>query len=309
MPHIKFGWRIPAFPVDGSQGQTFSNQIINSLKDVHHLYDSAWVADHVIPWATFVDASVDTLECFATMSYLAGAFPGLDFGSIVFCQSYRNPALLAKMGATLQLLSGGRFIMGIGAGWKEDEYRAYNYEFPKASVRIAQMEETVQIMRAMWANSPATFEGKHYQVQGAYCNPMPDPTPPIMIGGGGEKLTLRVVAKHADWWDMPGPDITTYAHKLNVLRQHCADVGRDADEIVQSWGASVAIAETETQVKSIADATPFGPNAIIGTPEQVTEQLRQYTNLGVTNLIMRFAGFPKSDGAMLFGEQVIPAFR
>lgn len=306
---IKFGWRVPAFPVDGSQGQDFSGQIINTLNEIHHLYDSAWVADHVIPWATFVDKDVDTLECFATMSYLAGAFPKLDFGSIVLCQSYRNPALLAKMAATLQLLSGGRFIMGIGAGWKEDEYMAYNYPFPKASVRIAQMSETVQIMKAMWTNSPATFEGKHYQIHEAHCSPMPSPTPPIMIGGGGEKLTLRVVAKYADWWDMPGPDVETYTHKLNVLRQHCAEVGRDADEIVQSWGATVSIAETESEAKRIAEGTPFGNNAIVGTPEQIIEKLRAYTDLGVENLIMRFADFPKTDGVKLFGETVIPALR
>lgn len=309
MTSVKFGWRIPAFPVDGSRGATFARQITNSLQAVHTHFDSAWVADHVVPWATFVNSDVDTLECFTSMSYLAGAFPSLDIGSIVLCQSYRNPALLAKMGATLQLFSGGRLIFGIGAGWKEDEYRAYNYEFPKASVRIAQLAEAVQIIRAMWTESPATFEGKYYRIEKAYCEPMPDPVPPIMIGGGGEKLTLRVVAQLADWWDHPGGDVNLYAHKLNVLKEHCRAVGRDYDDITKSWGTSVAIAETESEAKRIAASTPFGNNAITGTPEQVTEHLKTYTALGVSNLIMRFADFPKTEGAKLFATRVVPEFR
>lgn len=309
MSTIQFGWRIPAFPVDGSQGTAFVKQITDSLNALHSHYDSAWIADHVVPWASFVDSDVDTLECFTAMSYLAGAFPSLEIGSIVLCQSYRNPALLAKMGATLQLLTGGRLIFGIGAGWKEDEYKAYNYDFPKASVRIAQLAETIQIIRAMWSGSPATFEGKYYRIENAYCEPMPDPMPPIMVGGGGEKLTLRVVAQYADWWDLPGGNVETYAHKLNVLKGHCQEVGREYDEILKSWGGSVAIAETEAEAKAIADATPFGANAIVGTPEQITEHLRRYTDLGVKNLIMRFADLPETGGAELFAEKVIPEFK
>jgi len=310
MTKVKFGWRVPAFPVDQSRGATFIHEIVHTLTQIQDSFDSAWVADHFIPWARFQADDTDTLECLTSMSYLAGAFPQLDFGSIVLCQSYRNPALLAKMGATLQMLSGGRFILGIGAGWKQDEYLAYNYDFPKASVRIAQLSETVQIIRNLWTETPASFEGKYYHIKNAYCEPKPDPRPPIMIGGGGEKLTLRVVAKYADWWNIPGGDVKTYAHKLDVLRSHCEAVGRNYDEIVKTWaGETVAIAETEAVAKEIAEASPFsGGSGVIGTPDQVAQHLRGYTDLGVTHFILRFADFPNTAGVELFAREIIPQF-
>ncbi len=311
MTQIKFGWRVPAFPVDDSRGTTFVDQIAQNLERAQGKFASAWVADHFIPWARFQSDDTDTLECLTSMSYLAGAFPELDFGSIVLCQSYRNPALLAKMGATLQLLSKGRFILGIGAGWKQDEYLAYNYEFPKASVRIAQLSETVQIIQKLWTEAPASFEGKYYRIKDAYCEPKPDPRPPILIGGGGEKLTLRVVAQYADWWNIPGGSVENYARKLEILRDHCQAVGRNYDEIVKTWaGELVAIAETEAEAKRIAEASPFdGSSRIVGTPDQVAQYLRRFTDLGVAHFILRFADFPNPAGVELFAQEVIPRFQ
>ncbi len=310
MANTKFGWRVPAFPVDGSRGSTFIEQITRTLDQVQGQFDSAWVADHFIPWASFEADETDTLECWTSIAYLAGAFPELDFGSIVLCQSYRNPALLAKMGATLQALTGGRFILGIGAGWKEDEYLAYGYEYPKASVRIAQLEEAVHIIHRMWTETPADFEGEYYAIEDAYCEPKPDPRPPIMIGGGGERLTLRVVAKHADWWNFPGGSVENYAHKLDVLRSHCDAVGRDYDEIAKTWaGEFVAVAESAAEARQIADASPFNDGGIVGTPDQVAEQLRAFTDLGVEYFILRFADFPNPAGARLFAEEVTPRFQ
>lgn len=311
MTNVKFGWRVPAFPVDGSRGSTFVDQITNTLERIQGGFDSAWVADHFIPWAESEADDTDTLECLTSICFLAGAFPELDFGSIVLCQSYRNPALLAKMGATLQVLSGGRFILAIGAGWKTDEYLAYGYEFPRASVRIAQLEEAVQIIRKMWTETPASFEGKYYRIQNAYCEPRPDPRPPIMIGGGGERLTLRAVARYADWWNIPGGSVENYAHKLDVLRGHCQAVGRDYDEIVKTWaGELVAVAETEAEARRMAEASPFdGGSNIVGTPDQVAEWLRAFTDLGVEHFILRFADFPDTAGVELFAEEVVPQFR
>lgn len=308
MSKVKFGWRVPAFPVDGSQRSTFVDQITNNLARVRGRFDSAWVADHFIPWASFQADETDTLECWTTICYLAGAFPELQFGSIVLCQSYRNPALLAKMGATLQLLSGGRFIFGIGAGWKQDEYLAYDYEFPGAPVRIAQLAETVRIVRKLWTEAPASFEGTYYRIKDAYCEPRPDPPPPIMIGGGGERLTLRVVAEQADWWNFPGGSVENYAHKLEVLRSHCEAVGRDYEEIVKTWTAEmVAIAETEAEARRLAEASPYdGGSQLVGTPAQIVERLRAFTDLGVEHFVLRFADFPNPAGAELFAEAVIP---
>jgi len=250
------------------------------------------------------------LECWTGISYLAGAFPHLQFGSIVLCQSYRNPALLAKMAATLQALTGGRLIFGIGAGWKEDEYLAYGYAFPADAVRIAQLTEVVRIIRCMWTETPASFEGQHYRIKEAYCAPKPVPVPPMLIGGGGERLLLRVVAEQADWWNYPGGSVENYAHKLDVLRRHCQAVGRDYDEIVKTWACeSVAVAETEAEARRIAARSPFADeSAIVGTPEQVAGQLRRFTALGVEHFILRFADFPDPGGAELFASRVIPQF-
>jgi alkanesulfonate monooxygenase SsuD/methylene tetrahydromethanopterin reductase-like flavin-dependent oxidoreductase (luciferase family) len=311
MSEVEFGWRLPAFPVDGSRGAEFVQQIVENLTQVQGRFQSAWVADHFIPWANFQSDETDTLECLTAVNYMAGAFPLLDFGTIVLCQSYRNPALLAKMAATLQLLSGGRFILGIGAGWKADEYRAYNYDYPKPAVRIGQLEDTVEIIKRLWSSTPATYEGKYYSIENAYCEPKPDPRPPIMIGGGGEQLTLRVVAKHADWWNFPGSTLENYTHKLDVLRQHCDAVGRDYDEIRKTWACEqVAVAATEEEARRMATASPFsGNNLLVGTPEQVAEGLRTFTNVGVTYFMLRFCDFPGTEGVLRFAEEVMPLVR
>lgn len=311
MSQVKFGWRVPAFPADESRRATFINQITHTLQKIDGKFDSFWVADHFIPWAKFADDDVDTLECWTTLCYLAATFPNFDVGSIVMSQSYRNPALLAKSAATLQLLSGGRLILGLGAGWKEDEYRAYNYDFPRASTRIQQLDEAVQIIRKMWTESPANFTGKHYQINNAYCEPRPNPMPPILIGGGGEKRTLRVVAEQADWWNLTGTP-EEYNHKLGILRSHCDAVGRDYDTIVKTWfGEGIMIAENETDAKRMMENTPYGitfPSTIY-TPDQIAEHLQQYVALGVQHFIFRFTDFPNTDGIELFAEQVIPQFR
>lgn len=304
MGKIKFGWVATNQAVDDSPSSDLVSQITTGLEQIQAGFDSVWVADHFHPAVGKVNDR-DVLECMTTISYLAGAFPHIDFGSIVLCQSYRNPALLAKMAATLQLLTGGRFILGLGAGWKEDEYLAYGYDFPKVPVRIAQLEEAVQIIHKMWTDSPANFEGKYYHIRDAYCEPRPNPSPPIMIGGGGEQLTLRVVAKVADWWN-GGGNAETCAHKLSVLRAHCERVGRNYQEIVTTWWLPVAIAKTEAEAKRIAETSPFF-FVIVGTPAQVVEQLQPFIELGVEYFLLYFLDFPSTTGSiLLFAEEVIP---
>ena len=242
-----------------------------------------------------------------TVAYFAAAYPDLKFGTSVLCQSYRNPGLLAKMAANLQLLTGGRLLFGIGAGWMVEEYRAYGYEYPKPSVRIAQMEEAIQVVKKLWTESPASFRGKYYHIEEAYCEPRPDPIPPILIGGGGEQLTLRAVAKYADWWNIPDGTLENYAHKLDVLQRHCEAVGRDYDEIVKTWSAeAVTVAATEAEARRIAEASPYNYNPIVGTPEQVAEQLQAYVDLGVEYFIVRLLDFPRTDGIEMFAEEVMP---
>jgi alkanesulfonate monooxygenase SsuD/methylene tetrahydromethanopterin reductase-like flavin-dependent oxidoreductase (luciferase family) len=307
MSDLKFGWHMHSFPVDGSSAPLFLDQIHRTLERIQDRFDAVWVDDHMMPWAEWQSNDTPYVECATTIAYFAAAYPSLMFGATVFCQSYRNPGLMAKMAANLQWLTGGRLLFGIGAGWMEEEYQAYNFDFPKPSVRIAQLEEAVQIVRALWTQSPVSFEGTYYRIKDAYCEPRPDPVPPLLIGGGGERLTLRVVAKHADWWNISGGTYDNYAHKLDVLRGHCRAVGRDYDEIVKTWSAeAVAVAETQAEAQAIAAASPYNENAIVGTPPQVAEQLQAFVDLGVRHLIVRLLDFPDTRGIEMFAREVMP---
>jgi alkanesulfonate monooxygenase SsuD/methylene tetrahydromethanopterin reductase-like flavin-dependent oxidoreductase (luciferase family) len=310
MSTIQFGLRVPDFPVDGAQGHAFVDQFVETLNVVRGHFASAWVADHFVPWARFQGPTTDTYECWTTLCYLAGLFKDITFGNIVMSQSYRNPALVAKMGATLQELTGGRFVLGIGAGWKEDEYKAYGYEFPEPATRIRQLDEAVQIIRLMWSQQRATFHGQYYHIDDAICEPKPQPAPPILIGGGGKQMTLRVVAKYADWWNFPGGSLEHYRELLDTLRGHCERVGRDYDSIVKTWGCeTVALAPTHEAAEQMAKASPFyGGDALVGTPDEVASQLKRFTDLGVQHFILRFADFPRNDSARLFIQDVLPRF-
>lgn len=311
MARIEFGWRVPDFPTDDSDNATFQAQIMTTLDCLRDRLDSAWVADHVVPWAKWQAVATPTVECWTTLTFLAARYPELQWGAIVLCQSYRNPALLAKMVANLCAFLPGKVVFGIGAGWKQDEYRAYNWEFPAPAVRIRQLEETVEIAKRLWTADRVTFEGRHYAVRDAYLNPKPNPLPPIMIGGGGEQLTLRVVAKHADWWNLPGGTRENYARKLGILREHCQAVGRDDASIRKTWSCeAVAVAPSEAGARRMAEASPFySGTGLIGTPAQVTEQLRAWIDTGVTHFQLRFADFPRLDGIQRFMDDVLPRFR
>ena len=279
---VKFGWRVPDFPLDGSQGHVFRDQIFASLDEFQETFDSAWVADHFVPWHSATDPSTPTLEAWTALTYLAGRYPHMLFGTTVLAQSYRQPALLAKMTAILQNLSGGRFVLGIGAGWKEDEYRAYGYDYPPVSTRIEQLGEAVKIIRLMWTEPKATFHGRYYHIENAICEPKPDPLPPILIGGGGKKLTLRVVAEQADWWNFPNCTVEHYAELLEALRGHCDAVGRDFYSIVKTWSSEcVAVAPASEKAEQIAHDSPFFKISppIFGTPEAVAAKLQLFIDL------------------------------
>lgn len=309
---VKFGFRVPDFPVDGTTGGVFVDQFVETLNVLRGQFHSAWVADHFVPWAAFQDPTTDTYECWTTLCYLAGLFKDFTFGSIVLSQSYRNPALVAKMASTLQAVSGGRYVLGIGAGWKQDEYLAYGYDYPAPATRIHQLDEAVQIIRMMWTQQRSTFHGRYYHIDDAICEPKPYPAIPVMIGGGGKQLTLRVVAKHADWWNFPGGTLANYTGLLGVLRGHCETVGRNYDSIVKTWAnETVAVAPTHDAAVQMAQASPYyNPDvALAGTPDEVAAQLQAFIDVGVEHFILRFADFPRNNSAALFVQEVLPRFR
>jgi alkanesulfonate monooxygenase SsuD/methylene tetrahydromethanopterin reductase-like flavin-dependent oxidoreductase (luciferase family) len=308
----QFGLRVPDFPVDGTTGTAFVDQFVETLHILNGHFASAWVADHFVPWANFQEAATDTYECWTTLCYLAGLFNDYTFGSIVMSQSYRNPALVAKMAATLQALTGGKFVLGIGAGWKHDEYRAYGLEFPEPATRIHQLEEAVQIIRLMHSQKRASFTGKYYHITDAICEPKPQPAPPLLIGGGGRQLTLKVVAQYADWWNFPGGTYDNYRSLLDTLRGHCDKVGRDYSSIVKTWGnETVAVAPTHQAALAMAQASPFysPESSLVGTPDEVALHLQRFVDLDVQHFILRFADFPKNDSARLFVREVLPRFK
>jgi alkanesulfonate monooxygenase SsuD/methylene tetrahydromethanopterin reductase-like flavin-dependent oxidoreductase (luciferase family) len=265
-------------------------------------YESLWFPDHV----QYQNNRV--AEGWSLLAFALARYPGKWCGHEVLCNSFRNPAHLAKMAATMQALSGGRLVLGIGAGWNEEEYRAYGWPFPPASARIAQLDEAIQVIRSMWADAPANFAGQHYQIANAYCEPRPQPAPPIMVGGAGEKHLLRVVAQRADWWNYVYTDLPTYAHKQRTLQAHCKDIGRDYDEITQAVVVRVLIAPTEAELASLKGQPHIRPleGGIAGTSEQVAEALVPIIRQGAHRLSVNFADAPSPDGTLLFAERVMP---
>ena len=178
-------------------------------------------------------------------------------------------------------------------------------------VRIRQLEETIEIVKLLWTTSPASYAGRHYRIDNAYCHPQPDPLPPVMVGGGGEQLTLRVVAKHADWWNMPGGTPQAFAHKLGVLREHCAAVGRDFEAIRKTISLStIAIHHSEAEARLQGQATPYAQNrvSLAGTPDQMAALLQEYFDVGVELFQIRIADFPQTAGMELFIQEVLPRF-
>jgi alkanesulfonate monooxygenase SsuD/methylene tetrahydromethanopterin reductase-like flavin-dependent oxidoreductase (luciferase family) len=266
-------------------------------------FDSIWLPDHV------QYGGHDVAEGWTLFVWALARYPDKRCGHEVLCNSFRNPAHTAKMLATAQALSGGRAILGIGAGWNQEEYLAYGWPYPPTPVRIAQLGEAITLIRRMWTESPASYEGEHYRIANAHCEPRPAPIPPVMIGGHGERYLLRAVAEHADWWNYGFRDAALYAHKQDVLKGHCRAVKRDYDEIVQVVRVGILIAETEREVERLEGAPgvrPMSDIRLAGTPAQVTDTLRAIIRQGARRLTVNFADAPRPDGTRLFAEQVLP---
>jgi len=278
-------------------------------------YHSVWLYDHVLGMGAI---EMDIYEAWTLMTALAEATERIKIGTMVLCNSFRPPALLAKMGATLDVISGGRLELALGAGWFEPEYRAYGYPYPDNRTRLEQLGEAIRIIRAMWTEEKPSFEGMHYRIEEAYCNPKPlqKPHPPIMVGGAGEKYMLRLVAELADEWNCPATHAEEYDHKLEVLKKHCEDVGRDINEIGISQQTVCVLArdEEELAVKLpkaqkrygfFGDVESFG---IVGTPEQCIEKIKQNEEKGITKYSIFFSDIMNHDTLKLFAREVMPAF-
>lgn len=287
-------------------------------------YESIWVYDHFHTVPKPTDEA--THEAWSLMAAFAASTSRIRLGQMCTCIGYRNPAYLAKVAATIDVISGGRVEMGIGGGWYEHEWRAYGYGFPTAGERLGMLDEGVQIMRQMWTTGTATLAGQHYQVDGAIGRPLPlqDGGIPLWIAGGGEKKTLLIAAKYAQYTNFDAtPDV--FRRKSDILAQHCKDVGTDFDAIVRSGDFNIVIGETE---KDVADKlswvrahyTPHLPadrlertynqlasGPLVGTPEQIIERLSEVRDLGLAYAIGYFVDAAYDRGSIdLFAEKVIP---
>jgi F420-dependent oxidoreductase-like protein len=289
-------------------------------------WDSLWVYDHfhTVPMPT----GEATHEAWSLMSAYAATTSRIKLGQMCTAMSYRNPVYLAKVAATADIISGGRIQMGIGGGWYEHEWRAYGYGFPSAGVRLGRLDEGVQIMRDAWRDGKVSFDGKHYQVDGAIVEPKPlqDGGIPMWIAGGGEKVTLRIAAKYAQYTNFTSePD--GFVHKSQVLADHCRDAGTDYDAIVRSANFNAVIGESDADVKARVErlrarqaakaneaavdgmlAMVTSPDSASGTTEHVVEKLQRMSELGCEYAILYFpeAAYDRS-GIEAFEREVIPA--
>ncbi|MGD9712526.1 MAG: LLM class flavin-dependent oxidoreductase [Thermomicrobiales bacterium] len=252
-----------------------------------------WFVDHL------QSGDMPYLECWTQMVHTSARFPDLTVGPIVLCQNYRNPGLLANMAATLQFLSGGKLIFGIGAGWKEDEYLAYNYDFPRPGVRLDQLEEALKVIRALWTGERVTVDGEHYRVTDAIAVPAPDPVPPIMIGGNGNR-TVGIAAKYADWWnaDLATPEV--FREKVARLRDKSVAEGRSADAVRPTCFNMVSISRDPDKV--IRQGSRPEIHVIAGTPDEVRDQIVEYRDAGASYMQMNFMDFPGGESLELFEE-------
>jgi len=273
-------------------------------------YHSMWLVDHM--W-TRAMPDLNHLECMAALSALAARTEELRLGVMVLCHSYRNPALLAKSLCTIDEISNGRLEVGMGAGWMEEEYRAYGYEFPPIAVRLKQLEETLQILKAMFTDKRTNFEGRYHRVTDAPNNPKPiqKPHPPITVGGSGEKVMLRLVARYADRWNIPS-GYRSLDDKLLALKGHCQAVGRDFNTIEISEQLLVCIGRSEEEVeqkwKLAKGLKPFVYTGIKGTPPQIIEALNQRVDKGIKMFTIFFSDFAPPETIELFAREVMPAF-
>lgn len=304
---IPQGWKMELVSIEDPEAKWAKAVEIATLAEESGL-DSLWVYDHFhnVPRP----AHEAMFECWTTLAAISQLTSRIKLGQMVGCAPYRNPGLLAKITSNIDVMSGGRLIWGVGAGWYDHEFRGYGYEFPAAKDRIRMLRETVEIVKAMWTEPDVSYQGRFFTLQGAQCDPKPvqKPHPEVLIGGGGEQLTLRVVARHADASNFGGKP-AEWAHKADVLGRHCKDVGRDYDEIRKTISAEVFIRETEKEVAAAGSRSPWGEpfeswqaGNLVGTPEQVTEKMRAYVDLGCTGFYPWCSDYPDTESLRLFAR-------
>jgi alkanesulfonate monooxygenase SsuD/methylene tetrahydromethanopterin reductase-like flavin-dependent oxidoreductase (luciferase family) len=265
---------------DGVDWTTHAHAVLDDLPTE---FSTLWLSDHL----QFNDEP--SPDSWTRMTWLAATFPRFSVGTMVMSQSYRNPGLLGVMAQTLQDLSGGRLILGLGAGWLEEEYRAFNFEYPSGGTRVAQLAEAIELLKTLWTTSPASYHGQWYHLDNARCKP-PDVPIPILVGTNGPKA-LKVVARLADWWVWDGPWEPTYRGPYERLRAECEAIGRPLDEITLASELTVSLPEDPSGFKSTYEHV-FYPGQVFGivgpTPSDVIREIEQLVDVGVKHFALNF---------------------
>lgn len=304
-PKLLFGYNPPAAErgLEPVNPRTFTKDLQSVLDVMAPNVNSIWLGDHLMNAERF------RLEAWTVLTWIAARYPTPMLGTFVLAQSFRYPPLLAKMVATLQYLSEGRYIFGYGAGWDKPEYDAYGYPYPSARKRIEELDDAIRVIKALWTQSPATYEGTHYSVKDAYCEPRPDPIPPLMLGGDGEKYMLRVVAEHADWWLSLFRRPEVLEQKLAVLAQHCKDVGRDVSEIKKCVPIRVFLDRDGKAAKNRAGKNLEKEHPdFAGDPAELRDYIAQLQAAGFDKVLFLMAGFPDTADLKLLVDEVLPHF-
>lgn len=303
---MQFGFAAP--PGDREMGRidraTYVADLDRQLRFAESVFDSIWVSDHLMEGDRY------RIEPWTHLTWIAARTSRVRLGNNVLANSYRHPALLAKMAASLQVLSGGRFILGYGAGWLEDEYRAYGYPFPSTRERIARMDEALRLIRALWTPGPITFDGEFYTLEAAYLEPRPDPIPPILVGGSGERYLLRAVAEHADWWLSYADHPEVLERQLAALAGHCRDLGRDPATIRKAMPWTVYLDRDRAAARRWAGDAVLGDRpAFAGDPAEMRDRIAEIEALGFDMIQLRFAGLMGTADLELFADEVLPHWR
>ncbi len=309
------GWRGGDLPLEEENDPVKQYEFSKSISVTADR--SIYAYDHFIPFH-IDDRNKNIFECFTLLSSLAAITERIKIGQIVTCNSYRNPSLMAKVLSTLDIISNGRVELGIGAGWYEQEYTAYGFDFPSNVSRIKQLDESLSIIKAMWKEKSTSFEGKYYRIKEAICNPKPiqKPNPIIMIGGSGEKYLLKVVAKHADRYNLFFGTTNEMKTKISLLKEYCNSIGRDYKEIQYSIVLPCIIKNTDKEVnevlvqykrkdKTLEQYLEYLVGGVtVGTPEKVLQGIKRYLDIGVTHFILHFIALNETT-LRLFDAKVI----
>jgi F420-dependent oxidoreductase-like protein len=284
-------------------------------------FESLWRSDHFFSFFG-PTRTIDSLDTMIAHTYTAIASSRIRFGPLVLSMTFRHPAVLARMAAAVDQLSGGRFILGVGAGWNETEHEAYGIELPPIKQRMDNLEESIQVIKALFENDSATYAGQRYSLNDAPMNPKPAQKPmSLLIGGGGEKRTLRMVARYATEWNVPiMGGLQVYRDKVRVLEQHCEAVKRDPGEIQHSvmtgYISGDSQAEVDAKVKQAIESAPprfrsTDPDrppmtALWGMPGRIVEQIKEIEDAGISRIMVQYRTPPAREDLEFLAREILP---